>query len=374
MNKTIKYCIGLLALLLTSCSPWWENETPEAQDVIRMYPCTEKVKSTTRATVFEQETALRGDEIYVYAYLNDKPYFSSILKWLDVVLENIHEWHFYNGSAYVEYYWPTDETAHVDIFAYFPYKAHLQKVKIASETKALVEVSSPESLQSAHPSFSCQLPVNNEALDPVDLANGFVNQDLMTEFMFAYTINRQKDAGDVPLQFIHPFAAISFEAKQAHRGLRINSLGFKNVYTSGTCALGQSSGNVTMEWSESNLGNRTDMTLLVDKVIPDDINFGGKICSDPSNPKPMLMLPQSFGNDLVFFINYEWDQDNDNVIEAGESFAKEVSITSIQNHTQWEAGYKYTYVLDLGNMREEILFEVQVEDWEYVFDHELVVE
>ena len=61
-------------------------------------------------------------------------------------------------------------------------------------------------------------------------------------------------------------------------------------------------------------------------------------------------------------------------MSSGESFAKEVSITSIQNHTQWEAGYKYTYVLDLGNMREEILFEVQVEDWEYVFDHELVVE
>ena len=65
--------------------------------------------------------------------------------------------------------------------------------------------------------------------------------------------------------------------------------------------------------------------------------------------------------DVTITINYTWDdgtdQDEDN---DTKEFTRSITTNSI---TSWIAGNKYTYILDLGDNKEEILFKVKVEPW-----------
>lgn len=358
MIKAFRYSIWVLALLFTSCSPWWENETFEEQVGIRFQTCIESVTASTRANIYEDAVAMRHQDIYVYAFLNDKNYFESNLKWLDLDRENIHEWRFFDAGSgtYVEYFWPIEETAKVDFFAYYPSTAKDKKV----------DASTPLVIFNAtQKSFTCQVPLSNIS------ESGYVNQDDNVEFMCAYTPDKVKTQEAVTLQFKHPFAAIYFEVKQARRNLTIKNIGIKNLYTSGTGSINSEGSVIT--WS--NQGNLNTINVSVDKTIPTDINFGGLISSDPLNPRAMLVIPQilneSGDNAQTLFIDYEWDN-NDN-IDNNDTYHKE-AVLRLANQTEWQPGYRYTYILDLGNMREEILFQVRVEPWEFVFDHEIEIE
>jgi hypothetical protein len=113
------------------------------------------------------------------------------------------------------------------------------------------------------------------------------------------------------------------------------------------------------------------LNLAVGKIIPGQVNFGGDLCG------PYMVLPQvNSGNDdnkKVIEIEFHWiGVKEPGWTEVGGK-ANTYKITGkISN--DWVASKVYTYELDLGNSREEILFKVKVDDWEYVYDHQFDIE
>ena len=67
-------------------------------------------------------------------------------------------------------------------------------------------------------------------------------------------------------------------------------------------------------------------------------------------------------------VNYTWDDGLDtDVTNDTKQFSRSITTTGV---TEWIAGKKYTYILDLGDNKEEILFKVIVEPWDVEgYDH-----
>ena len=92
------------------------------------------------------------------------------------------------------------------------------------------------------------------------------------------------------------------------------------------------------------------------------------------------MMPQNFDyvsdnvpKEVTVTIDYTWDNadpnNQDDVIDGDEDKNKTNDRYKIRRSikssslTKWEAGKKYTYILNLGDNKEEILFKVKVEPW-----------
>lgn len=248
-------------------------------------------------------------------------------------------WRFYSHPDYIEYYWP--QSGSIDFFAYMPWKDsnRHKNITVGSYSKG------------TGLSISCQM--QNEISNLEDLTG--------QETIIAYTTDKSKTKtdGSVNMHFVHPFAAVYFKLKQAHRDLTINWIRFDKVHLHGTTKLNATTvENTKITWTPSD----TESTFIINinKTIPTDINFNGEVGG------PYLVMPQSFGkgtdattDDVTITINYTWD-DKDANTENTQSFTRSITTTDI---TSWIAGNKYTYILDLGDNKEEILFKVMVEPW-----------
>lgn len=310
-----------------SCS---KEVTPEPDGAIRLDPKVGEGYNDTKASIFSDAELPETETFHVDAFLSDqstvKPYFSSYAAHLYIYndQDQIDEWRFCDLSsdspAWKNYYFPLEGT--VDFFAYVP-----QGYVIVSKT------TNP-------PTFSAELPLLSAQTDKVK------------EFMYAYTPAMSKESPTVPLVFEHPFAAIRFVVGQSHRDLTIKSMGFKNIVSSGTCTLNNENGRYLPSWK---LGGTTDMLVDINKIIPGHINFGGPV------GETYIVMPQELAG-VKFVINYSWNNNDDN--NSNDEYNIEVGLEG-----SWTAGKIYTYSLDLGNSAEEILFNVNVEQWVHTYDY-----
>jgi hypothetical protein len=181
----------------------------------------------------------------------------------------------------------------------------------------------------------------------------------MKEFMYAYTPDRTAPQGTVPLAFQHPFAGVIFEVKQSQRNLTVNTITISGINYKGTFTpAGDDSG-----WN--NTADKSDLVLTVGKIIPGDVNFGGELCG------PYIVLPQAnSGDPKELGIECHWKGYD----TTSDDLAKDTKVLKGKITNDWEPGHIYTYTLDLGNSREEILFQVKVTPWKYVYDHEFEIE
>ena len=95
-------------------------------------------------------------------------------------------------------------------------------------------------------------------------------------------------------------------------------------------------------------GESGEMQINLSKIVPDDVNYHSAIGG------PYLVMPQSLEN-VQLSVNYSWDKYQDQESAKFSIFTDKV--------TAWQPGIIYTYYLDLGDNREEILFRVEVEEW-----------
>lgn len=203
------------------------------------------------------------------------------------------------------------------------------------------------------------------------------------ETIFAYTTNKSKADKSVNMHFVHPFAAVYFKLQQAHRDLTVNEIRFNDVYLTGVDTLtATTDNNTTITWTGT--GSRGTFTIPVHKIIPGQINLGAKI------DVPYLVMPQNFEyvlddvpKEVTVTIDYTWNnaKDKDDVIFGDEDLDPANNRYQIRRSikssslTKWEAGKKYTYILNLGDNKEEILFQVKVEPWNAVeYENEIEVE
>ena len=362
-HRVTAYCFALL-ILATACGGQ-DDPVVEKEDSLQLSdkeitldvdgwkPLTE-----SRAVVFETLDDLKnrekgGGDFTLHAYMQE-----SGQTFIDGTRVHYHvpvdgtepSWEFYADGKIFQYYWP--HQGKVDFFAYMPWKGSSKQNNIKD-----ISYSQCDGI-----SFSCQM--QSTTTDVTDAAG--------QETAVAYVTDKDKGTGEVEMLFVHPYSAVYFELKQAHRDLRINWIRFNHVHLQGTATLDESIGyNTDIGWMPTDGGNDT-FTIPVNKAIPADINFGAPVGG------PYLVMPQTFGkgtdttdDDVTITVNYTWNDGIDNGNDTKE-FTR--SITT-QNITQWMAGKKYTYVFDLGDNKEEILFQVEVEPWIWDgYKHEIDVE
>jgi hypothetical protein len=320
-----------------------EELTPEDSCQICFETSVQDHTSISRATIFENQNDILNDaadgkgggNLTMHAYVSNTgtERFKSRAWYFNKV------WRFFDASSnkFYNHYWPNES---MDFFAYMPWDGS------GKQNMITVGTHTPSRDQISLLNITCNIPQPENLEDTKG-----------QEAIIAYTPDKHKEL--VNLHFVHPFAVVSFELKQAHRNLTINWIRFNDVYLTGTTTLNATTDNNTsISWSPT--GNKNTFTIPVNKKIPDDINFGAKIGG------PYLVMPQSLTSATIT-INYHWDnqKNTDDTVDGDED-------TGINNNTYqikrsltgvWLAGNKYNYILNLGDNQEEILFKVEVEPW-----------
>lgn len=235
--------------------------------------------------------------------------------------------------VYKDYYWPLVES--LDFFAYAP--SSCDYVAVDTETNP--------------PTFTATM-LPEEAGKGPDL-------ETMKEFMYAYAPGKNKSGGSVELAFQHPFAAIKFKVSQSHRDLTVKTITIGDVNYEGTFDPDPDA----PAWTFSKSGA---MVMTVNKTIPSEVNFGGELCG------PYLVLPQTNSSKQVEIV-FQWNGEKDDLWAPVESEEPTYKITGTISN-DWVASKVYTYTVDLGNSREEVLFKVYVNDWDHIYDHEFEIE
>lgn len=331
----------LAIMLLCGCSkenPVKDTSFEDNDRAITIIPAMGNGKAATRAFLYDSENDMRTDLFRIYAYRagTSSLYFGSDVKYSKEDIDvSKHKWLFYGDGGYRYFYWPLEES--LDFFAYAP------------SNNGYVEINSAVN----PPQFTARLPLSN--------THGTVHQENMKEFLYAYTPDRDRTGGAVPLAFHHPFAGIVFKVSKSQRDLTVKSILIDGIKYQGTCSLDPETGVAT--WVPTEIPGM--LALTVEKIIPGTVNFGGELCG------PYLVLPQkNDGGGKELSIECHWkgyDPDSDE--EANDTKILKGRITN-----EWKASQLYTYSLDLGNSREEILFSVSVAPWKYVYEHEFEIE
>lgn len=330
----------LAAGILCGCSK--EDQASAGNDnAILLAPFVDGDMAPAKASLYRNSIDLRSDLIHTYVYHNgtDDPYFDSDVKYSTEDIDaSKHQWLFCGtDGTYKKYYWPL-ATA-LDFFAYAP--SSTEYVTVDHSTNP--------------PTFTADMPLTNTGEGN--------HQDKIKEFMYAYTPSRTVAGGTVPLEFQHPFAAVRFVVSQSHRDLTVNSISICGIDCKGTF-------NPEDEtWTGL---SADDMVLKVGKKIPEQVNFGGELCG------PYLFLPQENAGkgtkSIEIEVEWEGNMEDDKwvKVDGKDNTFKNRNVVRIPN--DWEASKVYTYTLDLGNSREEILFKVSIEEWDFIYEHEFEIE
>ena len=352
------FCLALL-LLVTACGgqdePAVEKEDqPELSDKqILIEADGWKPMGESRANIFETPDDLKDEEkegrnFTLHAYLAEsgETFIGGTRVWYFIPQNaTTGTWEFYDEPNIIHYYWPQQGT--VDFFAYMPWKKSSKRKSIEVEAYT----------QGSGLSITCNM--QSTTADGNDATDDLYDPDGQ-ETIIAYAKGKSKADGSVNMYFVHPFSAVYFKLKQAHRNLTINWIRFDNIHLTGSTTLNATTDNNTsITWSPTDNGKGT-FTIPVKKTIPGEINFGGEIGG------PYMVMPQDL-TDATITVNYTWDDGKDDT-EDTQEFSRPIT-------TSWIAGYKYTYILDLGDNKEEILFQVLVEPWKGDgYKHEIDVE
>ncbi len=320
---------------LCGCSKQ-ETEPAMNDGAIALMPVVERDGVPSRALLYDDDADLRADLFHTYSYIagTSTALFDSDVKYsTEDVDATKHRWLFYDVSGgYKNYYWPLATS--LDFFA----STHSEHIKVNSQTNP--------------PTFTATLPL-------INTGNDISHQENMKEFMYAYTSDRKATQGAVPLKFQHPFSGVVFEVKQSQRDLTVKTITIGGINHIGTFDLAA----VGSKWDYT--ADRNDLVLTVEKIIPGDVNFGGELCG------PYIVLPQANSSDpKEFSIECHWKGYD----TTSDDPAKDTKVLKGKIINDWEPGHIYTYTLDLGNSREEILFQVKVTPWKYVYEHEFEIE
>lgn len=352
MKKNHTYiCLAIIMATLNACK---SDEPPvivESQNPI-MLGVGHK---PTRATIIEHDSMLIKHDMGGGNYTLDSYVTGTTTQyhkdnWVYYFPDG-KRWWFRTGNTMYNTYWP--KANNLDFLAYMPHKERLAQSTFE-----------PEPYQpTIGASFSCTLPlVYNGTTPPA----GVVTQDNVQEFVYAYTCNKGYDdqvaaGGAIPLQFVHPTAAIYLKLAQSYR-MTLSSISLENIYNQGTYSCTNDTGDPAFEYGTwSHHGDKTgnDLVLNFNKKVPEDINYNTVFAG------PILVLPQALDNVILDIKAQRTD---------GTTYNKALNFNTVDAaYRKWECGKKYTYTLQLDDNNEEILFKIEVEPWTDV-EHEHIVD
>lgn len=330
----------LLTILAISCTRTADHET--AEDEILFSPGFSASMSEVRSFLYDSGNIIhdgKGDfTVMAYRTGTSQNHFNSYerIYWF----KDTGQWRFYDeaSNSFHVRYWP--KSYGLDFFAYMPYDLN------QNCHTTLGDYSEGEG-----PTFSCTLPTVQKDMEAA------------AEFVYAYATEQtaETDNGKVNLSFVHPFAAVIFKLGNAHGNTTIHSIGFKDIYRSGTFTVtpeeSVQSGISAEDWEKS--GEPADASISVGRAVPEEIQIGSVIGG------PYIVLPQALtGSDVKLTISFTWN---------GVTTNAEISPTS-GSLTSWEPGIRYTYTLNLGDPKEDVIADVSVEEWKGGYDNNINVQ
>ena len=344
MRQHIIYSTIILCTLFAACTSDENIGMFDSGNIIEFGLSQREHTTQTRGHLYDKDSALYkeqygGGNFWVKGYPdNTSTQYINSRVWY---FADGERWYFRNSNEWYDSYWPKNNK--LSFFAYMPWIADSAAMAIDGYS------------YNDGPQFSCNLPLDNHTAT--------MNQAKLQEFVYAYT--RDKKDETVPLNFVHPMSAIYFKLKQSHRDLIIHSIGFEKMYSQGTYRYEEETTAENYEeyfkpgftydlWMPK--GARNTMSIRVEKKIPEHLNFNAEIGG------PFIVMPQKFqgtnpADTLTMYVTYTWDED--------VKVTKGVALKKVHNaaDTGWQPGKKYTYNIDLGDNKEEILFKVMVEPW-----------
>ena len=363
MRKTRQYMMSLAlttAMLLAGCSA--ESNIPGSSEAdlpkvvmtdadIRVNVSAEQASAGTRAITYIEDIAtLQGEAAQQGASTN----FINLNAWIDGgttshisgarlmyftdEYTSTSSWRFSadaSVSAFTNYYWPL--TSSINFFAYYPY---------TPTADACITIGT---YANRAPKITCNLPVLDN------------QESLKKEFVYAYTQAQNRSSNGetgVTLNFKHPLARVYINLSHALQRLTLNSVTFKDIYTQGTGTCGPS----TTTWVSS--GSKTDFPITIEKIMGKDM-YAGIIAG------PFLVMPQSFGSgtqQLAVNATYsEWASSNPTVasgVVVSGTGATRTFTQTMSAAINWQAGYTYTYNIDLGTDSNGIILNITVDAWD----------
>lgn len=350
MKRRLIY-LGVILLVAISCT---KNEDVPAIDKREIQVEVVGMQSQqTRALLLNYPSHIENEgEFALNAHLKDgNNYFTNAWVYYYTPDNEVAQWRFRdveNQSNLINFYWPDD--SNVNFVAYMPRNIN------TSNCACNVENISYDNTYGV--TFDATLPhIINDITE-----ENHKTENNKREFVYAARLNQSKDGGDVKLRFVHPFAAIKFSLVQSHRNLTINAIEFNGIKMAGKFSSKQDTyaplenNNTGQEYLTYNnwntVSNTNKFTINLNKTIPNDISYGQQIGG------PYLIMPQSLDG-VTISIKYTWEDGG--VTEVKTSSPKSIKL---ENVPVWNPGNIYTYYLDLGNNKEEILLKVvKVEPW-----------
>lgn len=187
------------------------------------------------------------------------------------------------------------------------------------------------------------LPVETNWQSP-DLMYGFATRDLTTV----------EDYSTVPINLKHAFAAVEFKVVNAS-GVTVTDLSdvaLKNIIMSGTMSC---STNSALSWT---LGARSDGSNYTRSgVVFQSLAYNNTEHSLFNGP--FVVIPQEVVRTSASISFSKTGGDENNSVE--------LSLGNVADVQRWEAGKKYTYIINLQSTA--ITFTVSVVDWnEYTYN------
>lgn len=231
-----------------------------------------------------------------------------------------------NGSAVsTGYYWPiTTPATQLNFFA-------------QAKNLSNGQIKNHEYLSSESASFHYTLPDANSA-------NSATNQP---DMIFAISPNQVQTGNPVQMNFYHALSALAFSVGSVPGNLRIESVGFKNIYSSGTCTYTHTNqtGRLSFDWSFDTDDTQTEYTQNFEKNLYEDGNVplpdGTSINTEDQT---FMMIPQSFDNDAEIIITISFN---------GRKYTINKSLKEMTPY--WQPGKIYTFKI---SSPEEVKVEV----------------
>lgn len=342
--------VGLVSLLgFSSCSNEEYNEpalTLSTDEIIFATADWQDIPaSQSRALLFDSLNIVNpvfgGGNFTVSAYTADegKPYFKDARVWY-FDDPQINRWIILNDDeSQATYYWPN--SINLNFFAYMPVKSY-SGINGYQSKETYITLGSY--VHGSGQTFSCNLPAT------VD------ENTEMQEFIYAYATNQKKRHDALKLLFHHPYSTINFKIGVDSYRLTIKSIQLNGIYLDGTYSTGEQAitGKETGHWIPDEAAGRKLYTMELNKRIPNELNYNTLLFDD------FLIMPQSLEN-VTLTLNFNRHSDTSGYDDAQ---VQSISVDMSKISAEWLQGRKYTYTIKIGDNKDEIYFNVEVEeDW-----------
>ena len=176
--------------------------------------------------------------------------------------------------------------------------------------------------------------------------------DVQPDMLFAISPERFQTDGPVEMDFYHALSALAFSVGSIPGDLKIESVKFTNVYSSGNCTYTRQDDALEFDWSFDSEDARKEYTQTFAKdlfsegnvALPEDTAIN-------TDSQTFMMIPQTIGDDTKLEIKISFN---------GREYTIEKQLNQITS--EWVPGKLYTFKI---SSPQEV--EVQVTD-EVVMD------